>query len=277
MRSNEELKEIATKIRKDIFRMFWVSKTGHLAPALSCTDIFAVLYFLPVINWGKRFDDDRDRVILSKGHGCAALYATLARGGYFDRTELLTFYQKGTLLGGHPVVDLEGIESATGALGHGICFATGTAMAAKISQSGFKTYVVVGDGECEEGSVWEAAMFAANQGLEDLIVVVDRNGLQASDYVDRVLHEEPFAEKWKAFGWNVLEADGHDFDSLRGAFVQAWDGKGMPTVIIAKTVKGKGFSLAEDNADWHSRAPQKEEWEVLCKEYGMDVEELASV
>lgn len=277
MRSPSELEGIAREVRLDIFRMFRKSGTGHLAPALSCADIFTTLYFFPIINWDIRFSEKRDRVILSKGHACSALYAVLARAEYFPREDLLTFYQKNSLLGGHPNVNLRGIETATGALGHGICFATGTAMAAKLGGDSFRTYAVIGDGECEEGSVWEAAMFAANQKLDNLVVVVDNNTLQASDRVNDIAPLGELEKKWESFGWHVLRTDGHDFNRLCAAFAEAKETIEVPTVIIADTVKGKGLGIAEDNKEWHSRAPKGDEWQTVLKDYGIDIKDLETI
>lgn len=268
-----DLEKIAQDLRLDILRMFYLSGTGHMAPALSCVDIFTTLYFGDVISWDERFSEERDRVILSKGHACAALYAVLARAGYFPRDELLTFYQKNTRLGGHPCVALHGIETATGALGHGICFATGTALAAKIDEKSYRTYVVMGDGESQEGSVWEAAAFAANQGLSNMTVVVDCNGLQASTYIDDISLIEPLKNKWQSFGWAVLECSGHNFSELLHAFGRAKE-MDRPTVILARTIKGKGVSFAENNPAWHSRAPKGAEWDKICGEYHIEKEEL---
>lgn len=260
-----------------MLRMFHRSGTGHMAPALSCVDIFTELYFAPVIEWDKRFSDERDRVILSKGHGCAALYAALANAGYFPREELLTFYQNNSRLGGHPSVSLPGIESATGSLGHGICFATGTAMAAKLDDKKYRTYVVMGDGELQEGSVWEAAMFSGNQGLGNLTVIVDCNKLQASDRVDEIAPLEPLEDKWRAFKWNVIRVDGHNFQELDRAFIEAKQCNNYPTVIIADTIKGKGISIAENKEAWHGRVPKEKEWEMICEEYGITLEELKRI
>ncbi len=271
------LKAIAHELRIDIARMFRASGTGHMAPALSCVDIFTELYFDGIINWDKRKTSERDRVILSKGHACAALYVVLAKAGYFPKEELLTFYKKNSRLGGHPNISLPGIETATGALGHGICFATGTAMAAKIDEADYRTYVVLGDGESEEGSVWEAAQFASNQKLDNLTVIMDRNRLQASTWVDDIAPIEPVKDKWEAFGWNVNSVNGHDFEELHGAFLEAKNTKEVPTLIIANTVKGKGFSIAENTPDWHSRAPKGEEWKEVCRELGITMEELETI
>lgn len=272
-----QLKSTARNLRVDLLRMFRISGTGHLAPALSCLDILNCLYFAPIINYEKRFAQDRDRVILSKGHGCAALYAVLARAGFFKRDLLWTFYQSGTLLGGHPNIVLPGIESATGALGHGICFATGTAKAAKLSGENFRSYVVVGDGECDEGSVWEAAMFAANNCLDNLTVIIDHNGLQASDRNDNIAPLGDLAAKWEAFGWKSYITDGHDYPALINVFEQAKKTKGIPSVIIASTIKGKGISFAEDNIGWHSRAPKGDEWDAICNEYHISKEDLLRI
>ena len=274
--NDNELKNVATNVRLDIFRMFRISGRGHLASALSCVDILVSLYFAPVINLERKFSSERDRVILSKGHGCAALYAVLAEAGYFQKEMLRTFYQYNSLLGGHPSAELSGIETATGALGHGICFGTGTAMAAKLSGSEARTYVLIGDGESEEGTVWEAAMFAGNHCLDNLTVILDRNRLQASTWVDEIAPINPVEKKWEAFGWHVLEVDGHDFKEMRHVFNQAKEWKKQPTIVVANTIKGKGVSFIENNPMWHSRAPKDEEWNVLCSEYGISMEDLQS-
>ena len=273
----KSLAMVAREVRIDIARMFFMSGTGHFAPAMSCVDILVSLYFGGIIDWGHRFSERRDRVVLSKGHGCAALYAVLARAGYFPKEELLTFYKKNSRLGGHPNIVLPGIETATGALGHGICFATGTAMAAKMDEAEYRTYVVLGDGESEEGSVWEAAEFASNQKLDNLTAIMDRNRLQASAWVDDIASIEPVEEKWGAFGWHVIVVNGHDYDELHAAFIEAKKTKEAPTLIIANTVKGKGCSIAENTPDWHSRAPKGEEWNEVCKDLGITMEELDTI
>ena len=254
--------------------MFYVSGTGHMAPALSCIDILTTLYFGGIIDWDTRFSNMRDRVILSKGHACAALYAVLSKAGYFPREQLWTFYKKNSLLGGHPNIKLPGVESATGALGHGICFATGTAKAAKIDNKNYHTFVIVGDGELQEGSVWEAAEFAANQNLDNLIVIVDKNNLQASDTIKSISDIEPIADKWKAFGWDVKNVDGHNFNELIEVFSDAKFQATKPTAIIANTIKGKGISIAENNLNWHSRAPKNNEWNSVCKDLNITLEDL---
>ncbi len=271
------LSDIAREVRIDVLRMFYASGTGHLAPALSCVDILVTLYFGDVIDWEARFTTNRDRVILSKGHGCAALYAVLARAGYFPRDELLTFYKRDSRLGGHPNIALPGIETATGALGHGICFATGTAKAAKLDGKEFRSYVIVGDGEMQEGSVWEAAQFAVKERLDNLTVIVDCNNLQASDWVETIVPLGDLSAKWESFGWNVTEADGHDFGSLLNALTDTKSVKEKPSIIIAKTIKGKGVPLAENNPAWHSRAPKGVEWEKVCHDLGIAMEDLKAI
>jgi len=271
------MNELQHSLRVDLLRMFYKSGTGHMAPALSCVDILAVLYFGGIVNWENRFSACRDRVILSKGHACAALYVVLARAGYFSREELLTFYQYKSRLGGHPSVVLPGVETATGSLGHGICFATGTAKAAKIDKKSYKTYVIMGDGESQEGSVWEAAEFAGNQQLDNLIVIMDRNHLQASARVEEIASIEPVADKWRAFRWNVVSVDGHDAQALQMVLDNAKQGNGRPTLVLANTIKGKGVSIAENSSAWHSRAPKGEEWECICKELNITMEDLKAI
>lgn len=272
-----DLYEIAHDLRCDIARMFYRSCSGHFAPALSCVDIFTVLYFGGIVNVDKRETPERDRVILSKGHACAALYASLARAGYFHRAELATFYQDGSRLAGHPSVELPGIETATGALGHGTCFATGTALAAKIDAAPYRTYVVMGDGELQEGSVYEAASFAGREHLEALTVILDANGLQASDRIENIAPLGDIAAMWRLYGWNVVEVDGHDPGALKQELERAKAGTGKPNFIIAHTVKGKGVSIAEASPDWHSRAPRGDEWDIVCHDLRMTREELETL
>lgn len=274
---SEDLPVVARKLRQDIARMFYVSHSGHFAPALSCVDIFAVLYFGGIVDEARRFTEMRDRVILSKGHACAALYAALANAGYFPREELLTFYQDGSRLAGHPSVVLPGVETATGALGHGVCFATGTALAAKRDHAPYRTYVVMGDGEMQEGSAAEAAAFAGREQLDALTAILDANGLQASDTVASIAPLGDIAARWRLWGWSVSEVDGHDYDALQTILRQAKTGTGKPNFIIAHTVKGKGVTIAENHPAWHSRAPKAEEWDSVCRDLGMTREELMTI
>ena len=218
-----------------------------------------------------------DRVILSKGHGCAALYSVLSRLGYFPHEELSGFYQKGSALTGLASSKVNGIDIPTGSLGHGICFATGTALAAKIQELEYRTYVILGDGESQEGSVWEAALFAGNHGLNNLIVILDNNLLQASDWLKSISPIEPIRPKWESFGWNVLESDGHDFSALIKVLDISKREEKRPSLIIANTTKGKGIKIAEDNPEWHSRVPRGREWELACSDLKISVEDLNTI
>jgi len=277
METNVELARlvsIALELRRDLARMFYISHSGHFASSLSCIDIFTVLYFGGIVDKSRQQATNRDRVILSKGHASAALYVALAKAGYFPRKELSTFYQDGSRLAGHPSVDLPGIETPTGSLGHGICFATGTALAAKIDNAIYRTYVVMGDGELQEGSVYEAATFAGREKLSSLTVILDYNGLQASDRIENIAPLGDIAMQWRLYGWNVVEVDGHNYTELQQMLNQTKKSTEKPNLIIAHTVKGKGICLAENNPAWHSRAPRGDEWEVVCHDLGMTREEL---
>lgn len=274
----KDFEQIAKDIRKDIVKMYHRAGWGHLAPALSCVDILTVLYYGGITTLSDVNGVDVDRMILSKGHACAALYVILARLGYFPVEELNTFYQDGSRLIGLASCLVPGIEIPTGSLGHGICFATGTALAAKIDSKKGRTFVLLGDGESQEGSAWEAILFSANHALDNLIVILDHNGLQASDWLKNISDIEPIEDKWRAFGWNVLRVhDGNNPYDLLRTFTQIPVGSGKPTVVIADTVKGKGLSLAENSPDWHSRAPKGDEWKVVCLELGMTPEELEKI
>lgn len=273
----EKLEEIAKEIRIDILKMYWRAGWGHLSPALSCVDILVALYFGNIVNRNSLFNEEHDHVILSKGHACAALYAVLARLGYLSRDELNTFYQKGSRLSGLASSAVPGIEVPTGSLGHGLSFATGTAMAAKIKNIEERTYVILGDGESQEGSVWEAAMFASNHNLNNLIVILDHNRLQASGWVDNIASIHPIREKWESFGWKVCECNGHDLEALVANLHLAVQHDKSPTILIANTIKGKGLSFAENNPQWHSRAPKGDEWDIACKDLGITMRELSHV
>lgn len=271
---NEKLAQIACELRADIMKMYYIAGWGHLAPALSCVDILTALYWGGIIDTENLFAENHDRMILSKGHACAALYAVLARFGYFPRSDLAGFYQKGSPLIGLASSKVNGIDIPTGSLGHGICFATGTALAAKLDHKKYYTYVILGDGESQEGSVWEAAMFAGVHQLNKLIVILDCNRLQASDWVDNITTLGAIKDKWESFGWCTQRVDGHSYDELIAALRRAKEEKFKPTLLIADTIKGKGLPMAENNPSWHSRAPQGSEWEKACSEMGMTMEEL---
>lgn len=277
MASVKELERIAHEIRIDILKMYYRAGWGHMTPALSCVEIFTALYFGGVMRMERRFEHDHDWVIMSKGHGCATWYSCLSRTGYFPHEDLNGFYQAGSKLVGLASSGVNGVPLPTGSLGHGICFATGTALAAKCKENAARTYVLLGDGESQEGSVWEAAMFAGAHGLDNLCVILDRNGLQASDRVENITQDTPIRERWEAFGWRVEECEGHDFPALLRSFSAAKEYAGRPSLIIAHTTKGKGISFAEAKEDWHSRAPRGEEWARACEELGIRVEELERI
>lgn len=248
--------ELSWRIRRHGIEMTHVSQGSHIGSILSVSDIVAVLYAdVANVNPDDPEHDDRDRIILSKGHAGAAVYAALAEKGFFDVAELLTHYADGSRLSGHVShKGVPGVEFSTGSLGHGLSVAAGMAYAAKMDQKSHRVFVIMGDGECDEGSVWEAALVANHYDLDNLVAVVDRNRMQSLDYTVNTITLEPFADKWRAFGWNVIQVDGHDHDQLRAAFEASRSAAG-PSVIIAETVKGKGISFMENDILWHYRFP----------------------
>ena len=253
--------QLAWLIRRHGIEMTHLSGGSHIASILSVADIVGVLYS-DVLHFDPRDPKkpDRDRFILSKGHAGAAIYAALAEKGFFDVEQLKTHYQNGSILSGHVShKGVRGVEFSTGSLGHGLPVAAGMAQAAKLDGKNHYVYVVMGDGECDEGSVWEAALYANHYQLNHLVAIVDHNKMQSLDFCENTLKLSPFADKWKSFGWNVLDIDGHDHDALRDAFAQA-KRSDRPTVIIANTVKGKGISFMEFDILWHYRFPH-EGWE----------------
>ncbi len=254
--------QLAWKIRRHGIEMTHLSGGSHIASVLSVADIIAVLYAdIANVFPDNPTSDERDRIILSKGHAGAAIYAALAEKGFFDTEELKTHYQNGSRLSGHVShKGVPGVDFSTGSLGHGLPVGAGMAMAAKKDAKSYKTFVILGDGECDEGSVWEAALVARHYELDNLIAVVDHNKMQSLDYCENTIKLSPFADKWKAFGWNVLDIDGHDHGALRSAFENALQNRGNPTVIIANTVKGKGISFMENDILWHYRFPH-DGWE----------------
>ncbi|MGE5390783.1 MAG: transketolase [Deltaproteobacteria bacterium] len=271
----EYMKNLAREMRRDIFRMAYKAGGGHIAPAFSIVEILTAVYMSGVLKHDPERPDDprRDRFILSKGHASAALYAVLAQAGYLDRDELDLFCQEGSILGGHPnMLEIPGVEASTGALGHGLGFATGIALAGKLDKEDYQVYVVVGDGECQEGSIWEAALFAASQNLNNLTVILDYNKLQAMDRLDKIIRMEPFAEKWKGFGWEVQEVDGHDIAALIESLGP--NESQSPRIIIAHTIKGKGVSFMEGVPIWHFRLPDDEELKIVLRDLEMDMQEL---
>lgn len=264
----EELRQKARKLRRDVITMIYKAASGHPGGALSVLDILVVLYYMVMkIDPANYQDPDRDRLILSKGHACPALYAVLADRGFFPASFLESLRKIGSPLQGHPdMCKTPGVEMSTGSLGQGLSVANGMALAARLENSRRRIYVILGDGEIQEGQVWEAAMSAAHYRLDNLTAFLDYNGLQIDGWIRDVKSPEPLVEKWRAFGWNVLEVDGHDYTSLLEAIERAHAQKGAPTMIIAHTVKGKGISFMENQIDWHGRAPNKDEYARALKE-----------
>ena len=261
--------QLAWLIRRHGIEMTHISHGSHIGAILSVADIVAVLYNdVANISPENLKDENRDRIILSKGHAGAAIYAALAEKGFFDRAELKTHYADGSRLSGHVShKGVPGVEFSTGSLGHGACVAAGMALNAKLDKKPYYTYAIVGDGECDEGSIWEMALFANQFKLNQFVVIVDHNKMQSLDFCENTLSLAPFAEKWKSFGWNVLDIDGHNHDELRTAFAKAKESTDKPTVIIANTVKGKGISFMEFDILWHYRFPHEgEEYDGALKE-----------
>lgn len=270
-----EIAQTAKDIRKKIYQIAHFAGGGHMGASFSMADIISVLYFDDVLKYDACNPEweERDKFILSKGHACYALYAALAKAGFFPLAELWHVGQTGSKLGGHPKMhDIPGVEASTGALGHGLSFAIGIAYANKVDQKESHVYVVLGDGECQEGSVWEGALSAPTLGLDNLTVIVDYNKLQAMDALENIVDMKPFAEKWKAFGWNVLEIDGHNYSEIKEALLTREDS--MPTLIVANTIKGKGVSFMENVPIWHYRMPNKQELSILMRELELTDEDL---
>ncbi len=256
-----DLMKKAACIRKYIIEEVFSAKSGHPGGSLSCTDIFTVLYFdemrVDVNNpqWA-----DRDRFVLSKGHCAPALYATLALKGFFPEKDLVTLRKIDSYLEGHPSMTyVPGVDMSTGSLGQGISAAAGMAMAAKLDKKDYRVYSILGDGEIQEGQVWEASMAAAHYKLDNLTAFVDYNSLQIDGSIQEVMNPEPIADKFVAFGWNVISIDGHDVEAIKDAIEQAKTVKGKPTMVVCKTIKGKGVSFMENNGAWHGSAPNQEQ------------------
>lgn len=264
------LKEKAVAIRKSIIEMLHEAGSGHPGGSLSAADILTVLYFKEMnVDPQNPKMADRDRFVLSKGHGAPVLYATLAEKGYFPKEELFKLRKINAMLQGHPdMKGTPGVEMSTGSLGQGFSAASGMALAAKLDKSPSRVYVLLGDGELQEGIVWETAMAAAHYELDNLTAIVDFNGLQIDGPNEEVMSINPIEDKFKAFGWHVISINGHSFDEIIDAFQSARETKGKPTMIIAKTVKGKGVSFMENQVGWHGNAPKKEEAEQALKELG---------
>lgn len=261
--NNLELQRTANEVRKGIVTAVHSAKAGHPGGSLSAADVFTFLYFEEMNVDPKNPDKaDRDRFVLSKGHTAPGLYATLAQKGYFPVEELKSLRKLGALLQGHPCIHIPGIDMSSGSLGQGISAAVGMALGAKLDNKDFRVYTVLGDGEIEEGQVWEAAMFAGFRKLDNLCVIVDNNNLQIDGPIDKVCSPYPIDEKFKAFNFHVINCNAHDFDELRAAFKEARETKGMPTCIVVHSLKGKGVSFMENSVDWHGKAPNDEEYAV---------------
>lgn len=263
-----ELERIANEVRKGIIASVHSAKAGHPGGSLSAADIFTYLYFEELsIDPKEPRKPDRDRFVLSKGHTAPGLYAAMAHRGYFAVEDLITLRKLGSPLQGHPCMkQLAGIDMSTGSLGQGVSTAVGMALAGKMDHADFRVYTLLGDGEIQEGQVWEAAMFAGHRKLDNLVVIIDNNGLQIDGDVAKICSPYPIDKKFEAFHFHVIHADAHDFDSLKAAFDEARATKGMPTVIIAKSIKGKGVSFMENEASWHGVAPNDEQYEAAMAE-----------
>lgn len=268
--NKEQLIETAKIIRKDIVEMLTESASGHPGGSLSAADIVTALYFNEMnIDPKNPKMVDRDRFVLSKGHAAPVLYSALARRGFFDPKELMTLRKINSNLQGHPNMnDVPGIDMSTGSLGQGISTAVGMALGAKINGEKNRVYALLGDGELEEGQVWEAAMAGAQYKLDNLTIFIDFNGLQIDGKIEDVMNPAPIDAKFEAFGWNVLVIDGHDFDQILGAIEKAKACSGKPTAVVCKTVKGKGVSFMENQAGWHGAAPSKEQCAQAIAEIG---------
>lgn len=266
--NNLELSKIANEVRKGVIKSTHSAKSGHPGGSLSAADIMTYLYFEEMNvdpknpQWA-----DRDRFVLSKGHVAPALYATLAEKGFFPKEDLLTLRHVGSYLQGHPdMKGIPGIDMSSGSLGQGVSCAAGMALAAKMDNKDYRVYAITGDGEIEEGQIWEAAMFAGFRKLDNLVVIVDNNNLQIDGSIDTVCSPYPIDKKFEAFNFHTIVIDGNNFDEIRAALKEARETKGMPTAIIAKTVKGKGVSFMENEVGWHGKGPNDEECRIALEE-----------
>lgn len=264
----KELAEKALNIRRNVVTMIYNASSGHPGGALSLTDILTVLYFKEMkVDPQNPKKEERDRFVLSKGHASAALYATLAEKGFFSKDELIKFRKLESMLQGHPEMKyIPGVDMSTGSLGQGLSAANGMAIAGKLDGKDYRVYCVVGDGEIEEGQIWEAAMSSAKYKLDNLCVIVDNNNLQIDGTVENVMSPYPIDKKFEDFGFNVINIDGHDFNQIINAFEEAKKVKGKPTAIVAKTIKGRGVSYMENQAGWHGKAPNEEQFNLAMQD-----------
>ena len=263
-----QLKQTANEVRKGIVTAVYYAKSGHPGGSLSAADMFTYLYFEEMnVDPANPDAPDRDRFVLSKGHTTPGLYSALAHRGFFPVEDLKTFRHLGSYLQGHPCMQhIPGVDMSAGSLGQGISVAVGMALSAKIRGKDYRTYTLLGDGEIQEGQVWEAAMFAGAKKLDNLVVIVDNNGLQIDGRIEDVNSPYPIDEKFKAFNFHVINIDGHDFTQIADALKEARETKGCPTAIIMKTTKGKGVSFMEDQAGWHGKAPNDEEYKIAMED-----------
>ena len=258
--SIDELESLSKELRQDILNTIFEAGSGHPGGSLSAVEILTSLYWKEMQHDpANPTNPDRDKFILSKAHACPVLYVVLAKCGYFAREELWTFRKIGSILQGHAHIMTPGVEMSGGSLGQGLSFGVGSALAARLDSKKSRTYVLLGDGECDEGQIWEAAMAAAHYKLDNLVAIVDRNGIQNDRFTNEVMNLEPLTDKWRSFGWNTIEIDGHNFEDVIGAFKKARSAKDKPTAIIAATVKGKGVSFMENNPGIHGKSPNEEE------------------
>ena len=273
--NNLELKKHANDVRKGIVTAVHSAKAGHPGGSLSAADMFTFLYFEEMnIDPANPRKEDRDRFVLSKGHTAPGLYSALANRGYFPVEDLTTLSKLGSYLQGHPCVHIHGVDMSSGSLGQGISAAVGMALGAKLDNRDFRVYTVLGDGELEEGQVWEASMFAGHRKLDNLCVIVDNNNLQIDGPIDQVCSPYPIDRKFEAFNFHVINIDAHDFDQIRAAFKEARETKGMPTCIVMHSLKGKGVSFMENSVDWHGKAPNDEEYAVAMADLDRIAAEL---
>ena len=271
----KQLEITACKIRMGIIEGVFNAKSGHPGGSLSIADTMTYLYFNKMEVYPDNPDfEDRDRLVLSKGHCAPALYSTLAQRGFFSKEELKSLRHIGAMLQGHPCIHIPGVDMSSGSLGQGISVACGMALSGKLSNKSYKVYSILGDGEIEEGQVWEAAMFAAHYKLDNLVAIVDNNGLQIDGRIEDVCSPYPIVDKFKAFGWHVIEMDAHDFDDIERAFNEAETVMNQPVAIIQKSTKGKGVSYMENNVNWHGAAPNAEQYEQAMAELKNTLESL---
>lgn len=264
----DNLKEISNEIRKNIIEEVYSAQSGHPGGALSSVEILTALYFNQMnINPDKPDDENRDRFVLSKGHASAGLYATLAERGFFSKEELKKFRKLGAILQGHPdMKHIPGVDMSSGSLGQGLSVANGMAMASKLDKKGYRVYCLVGDGEIQEGQIWEAAMTSSHYKLDNLCLIVDNNNLQIDGEVSKVMSVYPLKEKFESFGFEVFEVNGNDIDELITVFQKAKTVKNKPTAVIAKTTKGRGVSFMENQVGWHGKAPKEDEYRLAIEE-----------